>query len=736
LNGGLGRLFVVGDAKQSIYRFRGADVTVFRAERERIEAEGGAVLDIDVCYRAHRDLVKGLNELLRPVLGEEADESRPWAEPFARLRHHREEAGPGFVPAHVELHLTVGTKADGALDRAADALAGRLVELVEASDLQIEVEGQLVPLDYGHIAILCRASTSFGAYEDALERAGVPFLTVAGRGFYTRPEVRDLLNALQALADPTDDLALAGLLRSPALALSDAALYELCELRRNGGQKVSLWEVLLDPDNGMRGDDRSRVQRAAGIIYDLHDQVGRAPVADVIKAFLDATDYRAALIQAGQARGARNVAKLLSDAHTSGIVGVGEFVEYVTGLRDTGTREGEARATGEGVVQIMSVHAAKGLEFPVVVIGDATYGRGGGKSVLVDEKLGVLLPAKDDDDELAAVYHLGKDRSDDQEDAESDRLLYVAATRAREKLILSGIMGLKKDGSPSKLGGWLGKLSVAECLGLAGRTIDHDEEGKRALQMEMQVGKTPISCTIYEPQCTWDHPRREAPSKAEQPETLPPPLLKRLVAGEEHADERTKDRDRRPPRRVWRVVPTAKRPTAPAWVVGKLVHEALESWRFPKDGFEAWVEARARQHGIADSAQLKDAGRETRRFLSRFQDHSLYSEMDGADRRLHEVPYSRTVDGRVENGIIDALYQRDGTWTIVEFKTDELRDEAELNSLLDREDYLEQAERYTAAVEGLVGQRPRSILCLLNYDSQVRLLDPREWAEGKPAATM
>jgi ATP-dependent helicase/nuclease subunit A len=736
LNGGLARLFVVGDAKQSIYRFRGADVTVFRAERERIKGEGGAVLEIDKCYRAHRDLVKGLNNLLRPVLGEEADSHRPWAEPFAALLHDREAPGPGFVPAHVELHLTVGSKAGGALDRAADALAARLVELVEGGDVQIEVDGQLVRLDYGHTAILCRASLSFAAYEDALERAGVPFLTVAGRGFYTRPEVRDLLNALQALADPTDDLALAGLLRSPALALSDAALYDLCELRRRENQAVSLWEVLLGPVDGLRGDDRLSARRAVGIISELHDRVGRASVADVIKAFLEATDYRAALIQAGQSRGARNVAKLLSDAHTSGIVGVGEFVEYVNGLRDTGTREGEARATAEGVVQILTVHAAKGLEFPVVVIGDVTGGRGGGGSVLVNPDLGVLLPLKDEEKERPAMYRLGKERSDDQEDAEGDRLLYVAATRAREKLILSGCIGLKGDGFPSKLGGWLGKLNCPQGLTLDSTCIDYDEEGSGAHRWDLQVGETPVACTIYEPGYTWDHPPRETAPEARQPHRLPPPLLEPVAALEEQVDGRTKEGDQRPPRRVWRVVPAVRRPQAPAWVVGSLVHEALAAWRFPPNGFEAWVQARARQHGIADPRQLKDAAHHTRQLLSRFQAHTLCDEMDGADRRLHEVPYSRVVDGRVENGIIDALYLRDGSWTIVEFKSDEVRDEAALERLLAEENYLAQAQRYVAAVEHLLGERPRSVLCLLNYAGGVHLLHPLEGAQGEGSPTM
>ena len=317
------------------------------------------------------------------------------------------------------------------LERAADALAARLAELVEGSGhVQIEANGQLRPLSYGDVAILCRASTSFAAYENALERAGIPFLTVAGRGFYGRPEIRDLLNALAALADPTDDLALAGLLRSPAFGVSDAGLYRLSEARDRAEGPNSLWHTLRAFGAELAGEDGGRAARAALIISDLHAQAGRAPVADLLKAFLDATGYRAALLAAGQARAARNVAKLLADAHASGLVSVGEFLAYVAELRDSGTREGEARATAEGAVQIMSVHAAKGLEFPVVVIGDATYNPPGRSGVLFDPALGVLLAQKDDDKQLPAIYRLGKLTADDQEAAESDRLLYVAATRA------------------------------------------------------------------------------------------------------------------------------------------------------------------------------------------------------------------------------------------------------------------------------------------------------------------
>jgi ATP-dependent helicase/nuclease subunit A len=725
LNGAAGKLFLVGDAKQSIYGFRGADVTVFRAERETIARTGGAVVALDTSYRAHRELIAGLNDLLRPVLGETDDPARPWVEPFAPLHHHREAAGPGFPSPHIELHLALGSKSEDGLARAADALAARLAELVEGGGhVQLEANGQLCPLSYGDVAILSRASTSFAAYENALERAGIPFLTVAGRGFYGRPEIRDLLNALAALADPTDDLALAGLLRSPAMALSDTGLYWLCEARDRAERPTSLWQTLRASGTELVGEDGGRAARAATLISDLHAQAGRAPVADLLKAFLDATGYRAALSAAGQTRAARNIAKLLADAHASGLVGAGEFLAYVVELRDSGTREGEARATAEGAVQIMSVHAAKGLEFPVVVIGDATYDPPARSGVLFDTILGVLLARKDDDKQLPAIYRLGKLTADDQEAAESDRLLYVAATRAREKLIISGCITAKNDGTPGALGGWLGRLSGEGALGLAGVQVAVDETDSEARLLNLTVGGTPVACAIYG--TGWAGAAR-VPVFAAQPETavpLPPPLLAHVAAELVETDGRVAEQERDPGQRVWRVVPAVARPRAPAWVIGKLVHEALAAWRFPNsDGFfERWAEAHARSYGLTDTDQLADAARESRKLLLRFEEHPLHAEIARAERRLHEVPYSLVAaDGRVESGIIDALYLGDAVWTIVEFKTDHVHDQAALDRLLAEEDYLAQAERYAAAVEQLLGSRPQVALCLLDYAGGVHV---------------
>jgi ATP-dependent helicase/nuclease subunit A len=468
----------------------------------------------------------------------------------------------------------------------------------------------------------------------------------------------------------------------------------------------------------MTGD---RSESAVVTISRLHKKAGRTPVADLLKAFLDETDYRAALLQAGQARAARNVSKLLADAHASGIVGVGEFLAYIGQIGAGAAREGEARATAGNVVRIMSVHAAKGLEFPVVVLGDINYRGRGRNNLLLDPDFGVLLPFKDDDGAMPGIYRLGQDRHQDQEEAESERLLYVAATRAQDKLILNGAIKLSRNKRPGWLSGWLKQL--AGPLNLTGQAVDYDGDGDRAIQLDLQVGQTPVGCTVYEPgyQVPFSHEQIETVSQ--QSGDLEPRMLAEVKPGKELEDEPTEEKQRDPPYRVWRVVPDKPTSRAPARLVGILVHEALALWRFP-DGtldYDRWMEARARNRGLVDPEQIRKAVDEAKELLDRFGKHYLYKEMDAAGRRLHEVPYSiKHYDDTVENGTIDVLYLREGVWTVVDFKTDRIWDESRFKK---REDYEDQLRRYASAVERIIGQRPRAILCLLNYKGRI------EWQE-------
>lgn len=691
LNAGRGRLFIVGDAKQSIYRFRGAEVEVFRREHAAI-ARNGHAYDMRTSYRTHTALLAVLNALLAHAMGTQANETEAWREPFAPLAAARAEATLPLPAPFVEFHLGVGSKEGGALERAATAAACRLREWVDASADK---------LDWGDIAVLCRSSRSFGAYEDAFEAAGIPYETVAGHGFLDRPEVRDLLSALRAVTDPTDDRAIYGLLRSPAIGFSDLDLHRL-----RLGETLAprpLWQAL-------RADDAAQSQYAVALIEEMNGLAGRVPVADLLKHFVDRTGYRGLLLAAGETRAARNVSKLLLDAQRSGIVGAGAFLEYVGGLRASGSREGEARADSSGAVQIMSVHQAKGLEFPVVVIGDAGGGGGRRHRLLLDEEIGVI-PALSSESGAPLVWKLAQQREQSKEAAEEDRLLYVAATRVQERLLISGHVTLKKDGAlgPSH---WLGKLCAAANLTHA--PDNFDAEGSEPAVLAVAPDQTTetaarVSAVLYpKGYANAVEPLQSSSDDAYDAADTPRLLAPIASIASERSDAT--------PDRVWRVIPRAAQHWAPHWVIGKLVHAALAEWRFPGDAaFAAWCRAQARTCGLLDDARLDDAVHRTRRLLENFRRHWLFAEIDTATARYHELPYTAP---HGDEGRIDLLFRAgDGPsalWTLVDFKSDRLANEQERAALLASSAYRDQIGRYAVAVETLLGVRPRCLLCLLD----------------------
>ncbi len=733
-------LFIVGDPKQSIYRFRGADVTVFRQVQDDIECAGGQVIALDRTYRAHAPLIEATEHLLKPIMV--ARPGRPYETPFAPLKADRPEPRPGIAAPFIEFllgvmqakaedHRTADNVADSGDEMvreveeaagdgrriAADALAARLLELHAR-------EG----VEWGDVALLFRASTSFPVYEDALERAGIPFVTVAGRGFYERPEVRIALNALAAVADPTDDLALVGFLRSPAIGLSDAALYLLRFPPSASPQPRSIWETLSDPTLAeiLPPAELPRARRACEVIETLHHLAGRVSVAALLKRLLDETGYRAALQATGGPRAVRNLDKLLTDAHTSGLVSVREFAEYVQTLRDAGARESEAPTEAGSAVQLMTVHKAKGLEFPVVVIADAAYaGHSQSPAVFLDERLGVTFDLwqaeksrlaalrgdeRAEEKRCPAAYQLARLHDKARDEAESRRLLYVAATRAQEKLLVSAHTRIKKDGTLS-LAGWLKWLG--EAVGLDTCKIAGTPTEAHGLPPADDV-----ACVLYPYR---EEKRRDKEARKQEGRATPlsQDIVAPLVALSAGPDPKLAVREAEPPPRVWRVVPTARRPVGPAWVVGTLVHAALRYWRFPDQaGLEDFLRPYALEAGLTDPQEIHRTIGEARRLLARFQAHPLYAALAQAERR-HEVPYAVEMNGALKSGIIDLLARLDDGWTLLEFKTDEVRAQADLATHIREERYDEQVREYVAAITHLLGERPQALLVFLNVGSKV-----------------
>lgn len=697
LAGEPGKLFVVGDAKQSIYRFRRADVAVFRDIRQSIRSKGGLPVDLNLTFRAHAPLVSGMNDILSEVMGETEDPSRPYYEPFAPLVADRQKPREGVSDPHIEFVLGGGDNAETARPVAARALAARLIELKK--------QGHITSWD--DVTLLFRAATNFHHYETAFEDVNIPFVTVAGQGFYDRAEIRDVLNILRALADPTDDLAMAGLLRSPAFGLTDAALYQL---RWKGETASHYWAALHDDLSVLSAEDQQRAIRVVEILEDLVPQVDRVPVAELLKKLVDATDYRAIMaiqdLAGGGGRLWRNLDKLIEDAQASGKINVRDFLEYLTVINDAGAREGEAPAEALGSVRLMTIHRSKGLQFPIVVLADAGHSRTGKSSpAYVNPDLG--LSFKMDPESL--VYRLSKLLDKKQDETEEQRILYVALTRAREKLIISGhIKPSARTGWSAS--GWLNDLCLAANVDIV-EAVDHagvEVINRTANGHDVRVWAIPADREVSAEEVVVD---RKLNDETELPPIYAPLVDVTLEVTSE--DEVGNNRD-------WRVTGGTK--WIPPEVVGKMVHKAIELWCLPGDPrLQSLLETAALNAGLAARSQVKAAVEESVELLNRFSSHPLRSEIESAGEVYHEVPYSRMAGGRAETGHIDLLFRDDVGWQIVDFKTDAIYSDAHRAELVAQ--YAGQMRRYADAIEALLGQKARVRICFLDDMGKVGVVE-------------
>jgi ATP-dependent exoDNAse (exonuclease V) beta subunit len=246
--------------------------------------------------------------------------------------------------------------------------------------------------------------------------------------------------------------------------------------------------------------------------------------------------------------------------------------------------------------------------------------------------------------------------------------------------------------------------------------LDGELTAPRGLDISVPGEAVPLDCILY-PFAALTPLKVSAPVAAPQP--LQVGALPDLVAplkppDREVADEKIRQRESDPPQRVWRVVSKAKRPTGPAWVVGKLVHEALRHWRFPGAGFDTFIRPFALEAGLTDPTEIRATIQEVRRLLERFRAHPLYAEIESAER-YHEVPYVSPGD----HGVIDLLYRNDAGWCLVDFKTDRVRSEREARDTVKQEGYDQQVQRYAEAVTAHLGQRPKTMILFLHVGGKV-----------------
>ena len=690
--------------RQSIYRFRHADVTVFKQVQDQVNSKGGLLVDLDMTYRAHEPLLQATGDLLSKVIGTEEDPNCSYYVRYTPMIAHEKNPPEGMMAPHLEFVLGVGENAETGRAVTARALTERL--------LQLKDEGQILKWD--EVALLFRASTGFPPYEEALEEAGIPFVTVAGRGFFDRPEIRDVVNILRAVADPMDDLSFAGLLRSPAFGLSDAALFQLHQT----GQPF--WNALQGDIQFPDERDQQSAVRARQILSSILPQVDRVPVAELLKQVLDAVDYRAILATAdmktsekdASATGGRlwrNLDKLLEDALVSPQTTVRDFLDLVKTMNDAGTREGEAPAEALGSVRLMTIHKAKGLEFPVVVLADASRDvRSTSQQVYLSNDLGVTIKL----DPPSMLYNMAKYLDDDQDGMERLRVLYVALTRAKTKLLVSGHVTQGAKGQLN-MRGWTEELVIAAGI----KTKELLENHGKPFMIQ---GASNQSMRVWCPLDALPAPTTLAPTigqegsvKSDLPPSYPP------VEGFGQTEPEEKD-ERSEELLSWRATRTDERVSGQ--VLGKIVHKAIQRWLFPGDPHLAsLLEMETFNAGLASEKLRQETIDHATELLVRFRQHPLWEEINAAQERYAELPYTYTINDKVENRVIDLLYQNTNGWHILDFKTDPVLTPTHEDELV--QVYTPQVRRYANVVESKLGQPVQARICFLDDQGQVELVE-------------
>ncbi|HJY29277.1 MAG TPA: UvrD-helicase domain-containing protein [Pyrinomonadaceae bacterium] len=443
-------VFIVGDRKQSIYGFRGADVDVFREMTATLLAAGGEERPLQLNFRSQPPLIAFFNHLFARLfqvpLDVPASEYKN-LDQLGRLgfvKHEKSEPKRELRDEGTLVELLVTTKPSLEDDPRAEQ-DSRVLDAQQLARRILALTQGPSAVKYGDIALLFRAMTQVQIYESVFRRANIPYQTVLGRGFYEREEITDLIQLLRFLDNKTDEIALAAVLRSPLCGLSDNALLAL----RSSAMR-QLYTALRHHSEieFISDEEHELLDRAAKLIGELVDRRHHYPIQDLLRFAVHESEYMT--VVAANFDGAQrlaNVERLFTLAarfESSGTHLIRDFVRYVEEFEAIGSRESEGQIDqAADAVRLMTIHQAKGLEFPVVIIPDLQrLSRVATDNwFLLDRHNGLTLKVPDGRGNLVAgcTFTNFEQRHAWREQFESMRLLYVAASRAKDRLILSGV---------------------------------------------------------------------------------------------------------------------------------------------------------------------------------------------------------------------------------------------------------------------------------------------------------
>ena len=698
-----GKLFIVGDPKQSIYRFRGADVGAYQRAIEAILPPGAEPLHLVTNFRAPARVLEPLHRVFcgafQPQAGVQPAYQQIVADP-----DHQPSAGAGIELISVPVVEEAGADRERRRREEGEAIALLIEQLVAGS-------GEPSPVRYRDIAILFRATSDVALYLRALHERDLPFVAEGGRTFYARPEVMDFLGLLRALANPNDGMAILTVLRSPLGGVPDA---QLARYGAAGGHwSYQAWPA---PGRAPEPEVAPDIARTFELLRDLRRRALELPPDALAQILLEETPLLA--LHAAAFEGAQRVANLLLLAERAAQLGrtrMRTLEQLIAALgRESayGSQQGDSPLADETVdaVRVLTIHKAKGLEFPIVIVPD--LGRLGWKNDEREPLSAKLVPG----DRLALrcgelrtpAELLRQFTEQEHEEAESIRLFYVACTRAQERLYLV-------QSNPEGAKGW---LALLEPWGFPSSTGAHPD------------GPLPAEPRVVH--------RTLAPASSPPRSALIEPIDLRAAVtlwNESVARTRQLDRD-------WRASPSGLREEAEELAeqhdaeplrhagsagraLGLAAHALLETLdTADPDAAAGRLPVIAQRAAASTGADAQQVERELRALWNRVQRSPLLERLRSFTLLGRELPVLAPLeDGRLLRGYVDLLARdQDGELVVVDYKTDHAS-AASAESVAQR--YRLQLQAYARSLQQALklSQPPRCEIWLLRAGTCVPL-DP------------
>ena len=723
-----GKLFVVGDPKQSIYRFRRADVVQMTRLRERIRQAGGGSVSLVQNFRSQERLVSWVNHVFGQWMpdGSESQTDEPSLQAKYEAMHARRNDGSDGdsrprVWALANIHTEDNTgqvREDESRDIA--ALLQQIVstpwQTMDRTATDSAGQEAYRPVKYSDICLLLPTRTGLQGLERELERSEIPYRLESASLIFETQEIRDLLNCLRSIDDPSNQVATVAALRSPAFGCSDV---ELLLHRESGGSFNYLADQSQRPD--------APVVEGLGVLHAFHERRTNGSIGALIDGFVRdrmlmevATDHPRMREQWRRYRFMVEQAWQFSAVAGNSLRAFVDWIEEQVDGRAQIT-ESPVPETDEDAVRVMTIHAAKGLEFPVVVLTGINSRRTFRSDIAYFDRdrarVGVGFTAGKGRFETEDFSDLAKFERD-MHAAEGVRLMYVAATRARDHLVLSmrrpkgawgsgsqaGVIANFLEGHPQL---WTDVVLAAPPSAEDDAFEDGTEDDSSALEAVESAAEHSV-----EARDQWQDQRKGLLEELRRPSTMAATALGYAAPGDSDAPDGPVEQDDKPEP----VTDEPWRRGRAGSEVGRAVHAVLQGIDLATgDGIPERARAQAvvegvpdREDDIADFARAAVASDIVKRAVA-------------SGRLWREVPVAVGMGGGSLHGFIDLLFEEDDGLVVVDYKTDSVTSEAAAEAV---QRYRLQGGAYAYAVEQVTGKRVKDVIFLyLQPQSEERLPD-------------